>query len=102
VSQARPMLTTVVVRSGLASETHDETRVKSSCFHPTQPIVPRWKMTVKSEGLTNWNKSIKPNVHDFKPFQGNEHVDRVQGIFYDHARSTELYEDQLSTNGQHS
>jgi len=27
------MLTTVVVRSGLASVTHDETRVKSSCFH---------------------------------------------------------------------
>jgi len=26
------MLTTVVVRSGLASVTHDETRVKSSCF----------------------------------------------------------------------
>ena len=32
-SQARPMLTTGVVRSGLASVTHDETRVKSSCFH---------------------------------------------------------------------
>jgi len=32
-SQVRPMLTTVVVRSGLASVTHDETRVKSSCFH---------------------------------------------------------------------
>jgi len=32
VSQARLMLTTVVVRSGLASVTHDETRVKSSCF----------------------------------------------------------------------
>jgi len=31
-SQARPMLTTVVVRSGLASVTHDETRVKLSCF----------------------------------------------------------------------
>jgi len=31
-SQARPMLTTVVVRSGLASVTHDETQVKSSCF----------------------------------------------------------------------
>jgi len=32
-SQARPMLTTVVVRSGLASVTHDKTRVKLSCFH---------------------------------------------------------------------
>ena len=32
-SQARPMLTMVVVRSGLASVTHDKTRVKSSCFH---------------------------------------------------------------------
>jgi len=26
-------------------------------------------MTVKSEGLTNWNKSIKPNARDFKPFR---------------------------------
>ena len=33
VSQARPMLTMGVVRSGLAFVTHDETRVKSSCFH---------------------------------------------------------------------
>ena len=32
-SQARPMLTTGVVRSGLASVTHDKTRVKLSCFH---------------------------------------------------------------------
>jgi len=32
-SQARPMLTTGVVRSGPASVTYDETRVKSSCFH---------------------------------------------------------------------
>jgi len=35
-SQARPMLTTGVVRSGPASVTHDETRVKSSCFHSPQ------------------------------------------------------------------
>jgi len=41
----------------------------TSC-DPTQPIVPWWKMTVKSEGLNNWNKSIKPNVRDFKPFRG--------------------------------
>jgi len=33
VSQARPMLTTGVVRSRLASVTHDETGVKLSCFH---------------------------------------------------------------------
>ena len=32
-SQARPMLTTGAFRSGLTSVTHDETRVKSSCFH---------------------------------------------------------------------
>jgi len=32
-SQARPMRTTGVVKSGLASMTHDETRVKLSCFH---------------------------------------------------------------------
>ena len=31
-SQERPMLTTGVDRSGLVSVTHDETRVKSSCF----------------------------------------------------------------------
>jgi len=36
VSQARPMLTTVVVRSGLASVTHYETRVKLPCFQCTQ------------------------------------------------------------------
>ena len=33
VSQARPMLTTGVVISGLASVTHDKTQVKLSCFH---------------------------------------------------------------------
>jgi len=26
-------------------------------------------MTAKSEGPSNWNKSIKPNAHDFKPFR---------------------------------
>jgi len=26
-------------------------------------------MTAKSEGLSNWNKSIKPNARDFKPFR---------------------------------
>jgi len=26
-------------------------------------------MTAKSEGLSKWNKSIKPNVRDFKPFR---------------------------------
>jgi len=26
-------------------------------------------MTVKSEGPSNWNKSIKPNARDFKPFR---------------------------------
>jgi len=39
----------------------------TSC-DPTQPIVPWWKMIAKSEGLSNWNKSIKPDAHDFKPF----------------------------------
>jgi len=34
-SQARPILTTVVVRGGLTSMTHDETRVKLSCFQST-------------------------------------------------------------------
>jgi len=46
-------------------------------YDHTQPIVPWWKMTAKSEGLANWNKSIKPNAHDFKPFREmnlwNEH-----------------------------
>jgi len=32
------MLTTAVVRSGLASVTHDETRVKLSCFHSCHPF----------------------------------------------------------------
>jgi len=36
---------------------------------PAQTIVPWWKMTIESEGLANWNKSIKPNQHDFKPFR---------------------------------
>jgi len=36
---------------------------------PAQPIVPWWKMTAKSEGLSNWNKSTKPNARDFKPFR---------------------------------
>jgi len=39
----------------------------TSC-DPAQPIVPWWKMTAKREGLSNWNKSIKPNARDFKPF----------------------------------
>jgi len=33
----------------------------TSC-DPAQPIVPWWKMTVKSDGLANWNKSVKPNA----------------------------------------
>jgi len=37
-SQARPMLTTGVVGIGLASVTHDETRVKSSCFQSTMSL----------------------------------------------------------------
>jgi len=40
----------------------------ATSYDPTQPIVPWWKMTAKSEGLSNWNKSIKPNARDFKPF----------------------------------
>jgi len=32
-SQARPILTMGVVRSGLVSMTHNETQVKLSCFH---------------------------------------------------------------------
>jgi len=39
-SQARPMLTTGVVRSGLASVTHDKIRVKSSCFQ--QMMLSSW------------------------------------------------------------
>jgi len=42
---------------------------QATSYDPTQPIVPWWKLTAKSEGLSNWNKSIKPNAHDFKPFR---------------------------------
>jgi len=42
---------------------------RATSYDPTQPIVPWWKMTTKSEGLSNWNKSIKPNTRDFKPFR---------------------------------
>ena len=42
---------------------------RATSYDPTQPIVPWWKMTAKSEGLSNWNKSIKPNARDFKPFR---------------------------------
>jgi len=42
---------------------------RATSHDPAQPIVPWWKMTAKSEGLSNWNKSIKPNARDFKPFR---------------------------------
>jgi len=42
---------------------------RATSYDPTQPIVPWWKMTAKSEELSNWNKSIKPNARDFKPFR---------------------------------
>jgi len=42
---------------------------RTTSYDPAQPIVPWWKMTVKSEGFANWNKSVKPNARDFKPFR---------------------------------
>jgi len=41
----------------------------ATSYDPTQPVVPWWKMTANDEGLANWNKSIKPNARDFKPFR---------------------------------
>jgi len=61
-------------RGGISTNapTHTLTKFKefraTSC-DPAQPIVPWWKMTAKSEGQSNWNKSIKPNARDFKPFR---------------------------------
>ena len=61
-------------RGGISTNAPSRTLAEFKAFQatshdPAQPIVPRWKMTAKSEGLSNWNKSIKPNARDFKPFR---------------------------------
>ena len=35
----------------------------------SKPLVPWVSMSTKDEGLSNWNKSLKPNAKDFKPFR---------------------------------
>ena len=51
-----------------ARESTEFKAFRATSCGPAQPIVPWWKMTLESEGLANWNKSIKPNSRDFKPF----------------------------------
>ena len=58
---------------GIATNAPSRTLAKFKAFwatscDPTQPIVPWRKMTAKSEGPSNWNKSIKPDARDFKLF----------------------------------
>lgn len=38
-------------------------------YDPNKPIVPWALMTTHNERLSAWNRSIKPNAHDFKPFR---------------------------------
>ena len=47
----------------------DDKEFRNSGYDPTRPIVLWWNVSAKNEGLSNWNKSIKPNARDFKPFR---------------------------------
>ena len=38
-------------------------------YDPNKPIIPWALMTTHNDLLSNWNKSIKPNARDFKPFR---------------------------------
>jgi len=40
----------------------------NSHYNPAQEIVPWGLMVSKNKGLVNWNKLVKPNARDFKPF----------------------------------
>ena len=56
--------------ANITRRTLDECKqYRNSGYDPTQPIVPWWNVSAKNEGLSNWNKSIKPNARDFKPFR---------------------------------
>jgi len=51
---------------------HTQAEFKTFCTtscDPTECIVPWWKLIIQSEGLSNWNKSTKPNAHDWKHFR---------------------------------
>ena len=47
----------------------DFTLFRATIYDPSKPIVPWTLMTANSEGLANWNKSVKPSAREFKPFR---------------------------------
>ena len=48
---------------------------------PTKEIVPWGSALSKNEGLSNWNKLVKPSARDFKPFcEANNWVDCKDGF----------------------
>ena len=42
---------------------------RATVYDPSKPIVPWTLMTANSEGLSNWNKSVKPSAREFKTFR---------------------------------
>jgi len=54
---------------------------RNSEYNPMQEIV-RWGLVLsKNEGLSNWNKMVKPSACDFKSFQeANNWVEHKEGF----------------------
>jgi len=49
---------------------------RNSEYDPTKEITPWGLASFKNEGLSNWNKLVKPSARDFKPFrEANNWVD---------------------------
>jgi len=67
--------------------------------NPTPEIVPRGMILSKNEGLSNWNKMVKPSAHDFKVFrESNNWVKCKDGRIHGYSWSPNSY----SFGGQES
>jgi len=56
-----------VALAKIDSSNFDEFRTKAC--DPNEDIIPWGRMSSKSQGLQNWNRSVKPNARDFKTYR---------------------------------